>query len=68
MRKNPYTQGTDQWRAWRAGYSACSADWREAVDAVTAVKKDRWRSSVTGRFVAKLFGRANPRETQQERA
>ncbi len=66
MRTNPYTKGTDQYRAWQAGYSACSADWREVVGAVKS-RRPKWRSSVTGRFVAKLFGNANPRETEMER-
>jgi hypothetical protein len=28
----------------------------------------RWRSSVTGRFVKRIFALAYPRETQRERA
>lgn len=27
----------------------------------------RWRSSVTGRFVTKLFAKLNPRETVEEK-
>lgn len=27
----------------------------------------RWRSSVAGRFVTRLFAKLNPRETQEEK-
>ncbi len=52
---NPYTFGTDQWRAWQKGYAAGSRK-----------QPPRWRSSVTGKFVAKLFGKSNPRESVEE--
>ncbi len=66
MRTNPYSKGTDQHRAWARGYAACHLDWKETAMAVRAARP-KWRSSVTGKFVAKLFGKANPKETVRER-
>ena len=68
MLKNPYTAGSDQWRAWNKGYIACHNEWRDsALDAIRAKGRRRvFRDSKLGRFVTGLFAGQNPDTTQRE--
>jgi hypothetical protein len=70
MRTNPYTEGTDQWRAWNKGYRAAHTEWRDsAIEAIRAKTKPRhlFRESKFGRFVTGMFAKQNPDTTQRER-
>lgn len=66
MHRNPYAEGSDQWRAWQKGYSACHDDWKRTAEVIrNKPKPSRWRSSVLGRWVSKAFAEANPETTQR---
>lgn len=68
MRQNPYAKGTDQWRAWAAGYTACHNEWRDsALEEIRKRNKPkRFRDSILGRFITKAKVLASPATTQGE--
>ena len=67
--KNPYTKGSDQWRAWNLGYHTAHNEWRSsALETIRVRAKPRrlFRSSKLGQFVTGLFAKQNPDTTQRE--
>lgn len=66
MKQNPYTPGSDQWRAWNKGYAACHTEWRDsALDSIRK-RQPRFRDSILGRFITKAKALASPSTTQRE--
>jgi hypothetical protein len=69
MKQNPYTPGSDQWRAWNKGYRAAHNEWRDsALESIRKRNAPRrlFRESKLGRFVTGMFAKQNPDTTQRE--